>query len=65
MNRSVISIAETILLRLCGLWFTIIIEGNAKLQLEVSEKGCYFFLIQITDPLKSIQGIFGGPWTPG
>lgn len=65
MNRSVVSTAETALLLLCGLWFTIIIEGNAKLQSEVSEKGCYFFLIQITDPLKSIQGIFGRPWTPG
>jgi hypothetical protein len=45
---------------------TFLVEGNAKFQLDISEnKDVMFFLSKFPDPLKSIHGPFGGPWTPG
>jgi hypothetical protein len=43
----------------------LIIEGNVKFQLEVSEnKDVIFFPSKFTDPLKSIHGPHGGPCGP-
>jgi hypothetical protein len=44
---------------LCGLFPRFLVEGNAKLQLVVSEnKDVICFSIQVHGPLR-------GPWTPG